>query len=222
MSTYDALLFDHDGVLVDLPDRSVRIRELRKRADDVCRENGRVLADDEIEQLAFTVIPEEFFTLSERLDADPERLWRTRDDVLADILKDDIRTGRKRPYPDVDTLSHVELPLGIASNNQRRVIEFSLEYFGLREQFGTIRAREPNVGSLYLKKPSPTFLQQAKADLEASNPLYVGDQEHDVVAGQRAGMDVAFVRREHNADDSLDCRPAYDVSGLDEIVSLVS
>jgi len=52
-----------------------------------------------------------------------------------------------------------------------------------------IRAREPTRESLREKKPEPTYLEAAAADLDCLNPLYVGDSEIDIVAGQRAGFD---------------------------------
>ena len=59
------------------------------------------------------------------------------------------------------------------------------------------------------------------ADLDVAEPLYVGDSESDVLAGHRAGLDVAFLRRDHNADATLGPTPRYEVGGLADLVSIV-
>jgi phosphoglycolate phosphatase len=218
---YDSLVLDHDGVLVDVMPRDVRQRAFRRHARTVFTENGIEPDDDAIDTLEYSVSHDELLALSERLGTTPEQLWRARDDTLATVLREAARDGHKEPYADVDELSNLSAPLGIVSNNQRRIVEHILEEYGLRDQFGSIHARPPRMTSLTDKKPSPTYLERAMDDLDVSNPLYVGDKVTDVQAGQRAGLDVAFLRREHNADEPLDADPTYEVSGLDKVVSLV-
>jgi phosphoglycolate phosphatase-like HAD superfamily hydrolase len=112
------------------------------------------------------------------------------------------------------------VPCGVVSNNQRRIVASVLAAHGLQDLFGTIRARDPTLDSLDRKKPAPTYLEAAMADLDIERPLYVGDSETDVLAANRAGVDTAFLRREHNADVSLSVDPTYEVTGLDEVVAL--
>jgi hypothetical protein len=38
----------------------------------------------------------------------------------------------------------------------------------------------------------------------------------------RAGLDVAYLRRPHNADTCLDPDPTYEVGGLDEVADILS
>ena len=221
MAGYDSLILDHDGVLVSIVDSDTRIRTCCRRAADAFRDVGVVPDAETIEKLAFSVSPDELHSLSDRFDATPERLWRCRDDLLAAVLKDAARNGEKAPYPDVEVLSRLDVPLGIASNNQHRIVSFVVEEHGLDDHFETIHAREPTLDSLDEKKPSPTYLRRAKADLGVSNPLYVGDKEKDVVAGKRAGIDVAFLRRDHNADRSLAVEPTHEVSSLEAVAPMV-
>jgi phosphoglycolate phosphatase len=216
--SYDALLLDHDGVIVTLGDRTV----LYDAAHDAL---GAVGVDDPapdaVDTLAVSVSPSELDAISDRYDLDPEALWRARDDRVREALLDETTAGRKAPYDDVDALADHSLPMGIVSNNQTRIVEFVLDRYDLAGHFGTLHARAPDRTSLTRKKPRPTYLEAAMADLAADNPLYVGDSESDVEAGQRAGLDVAFLRRDHNADVTLDHDPAYDVSGLDAVVDIL-
>ncbi|MFC7059475.1 HAD family hydrolase [Halovenus salina] len=110
----------------------------------------------------------------------------------------------------------------MASNNQRRVVEHILDEYEFADAFETVHAREPCLDSLALKKPEPTFLERAREDIGTRNPLYVGDKEKDIVAAQRAGMDVAFMRRDHNRTRSLETTPTHSVTDLDEVVGLAT
>ena len=218
MTEYDGLLCDHDGVLVTLTEWS----RLREAAHGALLEVG--VSDPspgDADAITVDVSLEELKRVARCHDVTPEDVWKSREDRFQGLMNEATRAGDKRPYDDVSALHAVEQPTGIVSNNQRRVVEFILNQYGLTDLFGTVRARDPSVESLDRKKPSPTYLERAMADLDCSNPLYVGDSESDVVAADRADLDVAFIRRSHNADTSLDARPTYTVDGLDEVVDLV-
>jgi HAD superfamily hydrolase (TIGR01549 family) len=216
--SYDSLLLDHDGVVVTLGDETALV----DAAYDSLRDAGvDAPPDDAVETLSVSVTPDELRALSDRYGLDPDRLWGHRDARVEETLRAETTAGRKRPYDDVDILRELSVPTGIVSNNQTRIVEFVLDHYDLRHHFETIHARSPTPESLTRKKPRPNFLEAAMADLSVSNPLYVGDSETDVLAGHRAGVDVAFLRRAHNADRSLSVEPTFEVSTLDEVAALV-
>jgi len=216
---YDGLLLDHDGVITTLVDGD----SLHGAARTALRDAGVPDPDESaVRALAVHVDATQFLEVSRRYDLDPDRLWRYRDDRAYETLRDAVDAGRKVPYDDADALRSVDRPMGIVSNNQTRLVERVLAAHGLTELFGTIRARAPERASIERKKPEPTYLEAAMADPGIENPLYVGDSESDVVAGQRAGVDTAFIRRSHNADDALGTAPTYEVDGLDEVVELLA
>lgn len=221
MGAYDSVVFDHDGVLVDLMDGERRTESFRRHAERTFEKHSVAPSDETLEFLSGSVTYEELHSLSDRLDADPNAVWRARDDALAAVLRDAAREGHKKPYPDIDSLADVDVPLGVASNNQERVVEFILDQYSVRDQFGTVRAREPTPGSLREKKPEPTYLRHVRDELGVTNPLFVGDKATDVQAGTRAGLDVAFIRRSHNADRTLTVEPTHEVTGLDDVVALL-
>lgn len=209
--SYDALLLDHDGVVVTLGDRAVH----DEAAHTALRQSGIADPDpDAVETLRMHVSDDDLARISGRYDLDPDALWQSRDDVLAQALRDETRAGRKAPYDDVDVLEDIDHPLGIVSNNQSRIVEFVLDHYDLARHVDTIHARSPTPDSLARKKPATTYLDAAMADLAVENPLFVGDSESDVVAGQRAGLDTAFLRRPHNAEQTLSVDPTYELSGL--------
>jgi len=218
MGGYDSLLLDHDGVVVDVLDAD----PVRHAARDAFAAVGvDAPADDHVDLVAFGPTHDELLAVSDRLGVDAATLWRHRDDNLAAALKQAARDGGKQPYPDANVLADLDVPTGIVSNNQRRIVEFIADQYDLRDQFAAIRAREPRIESLERKKPAPTFLQQVMDDLGATDPLYVGDRESDVVAGERAGVDTAFIRREHNAGVTLNREPTYEVGSLEDVADIV-
>ena len=218
MGDYDGLLLDHDGVLLTLTERST--------LDATAREALRAAGVDrpstaDAETLSIRVSVAELVALADRHGLDPEQLWTHREDHIETLLRDAIADGRKGPYDDVVALSSIDVPAGVVSNNQQRIIEHALDVYGLDTQFETVVAREPTVQSLAEKKPEPTYLETAMADIGCSNPLYVGDSESDVVAADRAGLDVAFLRRQHNAGTTLDALPTYDIESLHALTGLL-
>ncbi|WP_324665310.1 HAD family hydrolase [Haloarcula sediminis] len=218
MADYDGLLLDHDGVLLTLTDRVT----LRDAALGALRDAGiESPPEADADTLSIRVTTDDLSALADRHAVEPERLWRCREDRIAALLRMELDAGRKVPYDDVSALDGVAVPAGVVSNNQQRIVEAALDTHGLAARFETVVAREPTVESLAEKKPEPTYLETAMADIGCSNPLYVGDSESDVLAADRAGVDVAFLRRGHNADTTLDAAPTYDVGSLDAVVDLL-
>ena len=218
---YDGLLLDHDGVLVELVDRDHITAGLREYGKPRLAELGVDLDPALLDAFQVGAESAEIRALADRYGVDPGALWRCRDDAIETALHAATRNGEKSPYDDVSALAALDAPCGVVSNNQHRIVEFVLETHDLRGLFDTVQARAPTLASLDRKKPSPTYLQRAVADLDTEDPLYVGDSESDIVAAHRANVDVAFLRRPHNADRSLSTDPTHEVGGLDEIVTAV-
>jgi phosphoglycolate phosphatase-like HAD superfamily hydrolase len=213
---YDSLLLDHDGVLVTLCSRSTLRAAARDAFADVGVDRPAVAAVDDI---TIRVSPGDLRSVAERYALNPGRLWRAREDRIKDALTSAVETGEKVPYDDVACLESVSVPLGVVSNNQQRIVEHVLEAHGLDHFFETVHARPPTLASLDDKKPAPTYLKAAAGRLGSSNPLFVGDSDTDVIAGQRAGFETALLRRSHNAERDFDVEPTVDASSLDDIVA---
>jgi Predicted phosphatases len=117
----------------------------------------------------------------------------------------------------VAALDRLDVPLGVVSNNQHATIEFLLAHHGLT-QFETSYGRQPTLAGAAKRKPEPDYIRQALADLGTDEALYVGDSEKDIVAAHRAGIDSAFLRREHVADVELSVEPTFEVPDLRTLV----
>lgn len=217
--SYDGLLLDHDGVIVTLGDHTALSRAAHRALEDAGVDDPD---PDAVDTLSIAVDEPELLGVCRRYDLDPDRLWKLRDDRAAEALREETRSGRKAPYDDLDLLADLDVPIGIVSNNQTRVVAFVLEYYGLTDLFETVRARDPTRESLRRKKPSPTYLEAAMDDLGVESPLYVGDSESDVVAGQRAGLDTAFLYRPHRDGYDLGVEPDCEADGFADVCALLA
>ncbi|QCC51557.1 HAD family hydrolase [Halapricum salinum] len=216
---YDAVVFDNDGVLLELTELEPHYDGAREAFAAVGIEEP---ADSDVEAMSIGVTPAKLDDVCQRYDLDPATFWRERDRAIAQRQHEEMRAGRKRPYDDINHLDALECPLGVVSSNQDATVDFAFEHFGLDHHFETVYGRPPTVESLHRKKPEPYYLERALSDLGTREALYVGDSETDVEAAHAAGIDSAFVRRPHRDDTELSVSPDYEITGLDEVVDLTT
>jgi len=210
---YDAVLFDNDGVLVELMD----IEDIYGAVEKTFAEFGVTPKREEVESLVGCDI-EFVVDLCESYGIDAEEFWRRRDANVSRVQRNAVDAGEKSPYEDFDAVERLarDYTVGVVSNNQQATVDHVVESFGM-SFFDVHYGREPTVESLRRKKPSPHYVERALEDVGTRNALYVGDSPHDVVAADRAGIDSAFVRREHRTDAKLDAEPTYEVGSLHEL-----
>lgn len=214
---YDGVIFDNDGVLLTLTSSDAHLNGAREAFERV----GVPTPDpDHVEAISFGVSVNRLDAICRRYDLDPAEFWRARDDAISAAQRAEMTAGEKRPYSDIDVLSDLSMPLGVVTSNQRATVEFAFDHFGLAPYFQTVQAREPTVESLERKKPHPFYVERALDDLGVDDVLLVGDNESDVEAAHRAGIDAAFIRRPHRVDASLDVAPEYEIWGLEDVVRI--
>ncbi|WP_396611718.1 HAD family hydrolase [Haloferax sp. S1W] len=214
---YDAVIFDHDGVLTTLVDLSV----LHDAAWATFDELGISDPDPEhVEKMVIRVQPDDVHAVADAYDLDPETLFRTRDELASSFQREAVSDGRKVPYDDFDAIHRIDAPMGIVSSNQQATIDYVLDYLDAAHLFGTAYGREPAIESLHRKKPSPYYLERAMADLGVESPLFVGDSDSDIAAANAAGVDSAFIRRPHRTDHTPSPDPTHEISGLDDLLAL--
>lgn len=211
---YEAVVFDNDGVLLELTEMALHRRAARDAFESVGVDDP---AEEHVEAMKIGVTVPKLMDVCDHYGLDPDRFWRVRDTTMARRQQDAIRRGEKGVYPDVSALEKLDRPMGIVSSNQQATVEFGLQSFDLAGHFETIYGREPAVESLRRKKPDPYYLEQALADLGTTDALYVGDSETDVQAAHAAGIDAAFVRRPHRDGYELSVTPEYEIDGLADV-----
>jgi haloacid dehalogenase superfamily, subfamily IA, variant 1 with third motif having Dx(3-4)D or Dx(3-4)E len=216
--SYDGLVLDHDGVLVGMA-ASATIEAAVEAAFAAAGVPEPRPAD--VDALGMGVEADQVRAVAERHGVDPATLWDHREQAVHERLLAAVREEGKAPYDDVAALAELDCPFGVASNNQARTVEFILDYHGLEDHFGTVKARTSTFESLATMKPHPALVESAVEALPVDDPLYVGDSETDVLAARRAGVDVAFLRRPHNADRAVDPEPTHDVESLRAVAALL-
>ncbi|MEF8856554.1 MAG: HAD-IA family hydrolase [Haloplanus sp.] len=215
--SYDAVLFDNDGVLVEPVGRSV----LRRATWEAFDALGVSDPDpDDVEQVSIGVTTDLLSSVCATYDLDPERFWRARDYHSSHAQRVELRAGRAALYDDFDAVREIDAPRGIVSSNQQDTVEFMHDFFATRDLFDTAYGRDPTIRSLERKKPEPYYLHRALADLDADSALFVGDSESDVLAARAAGLDAAFVRRPHRDSYDLSADPTYELDGLADLLDI--
>lgn len=218
MTTYDTVLFDSDGVLVEPPARETQAGATR----DAFRSVGTTTVEPHhVDAIVAGVSLEDLYDICSIYDLEPERFWEVRERLDEESQFEKFRDGYRTRYDDVTAISDLRQRCGVVSNNHHSTIEFVLDHFELHSPFETYYGREKTLESLRLKKPNTHYLDSALADLEADSALYVGDSESDVIAAHRAGMDSVFVRRDHCRSVDLSVTPTYEVSDLLELPNIV-
>jgi HAD superfamily hydrolase (TIGR01549 family) len=216
--SYDAIVFDVDGVLVEPADRATLEEGVRRTFQSL---DVPTPADEHVSAMAIHVTVDAVRSVCETYDLDPDAFWRERDRRSSEVQREAIRAGYKPLYDDVEVLDRLDHPKGLVSANQQATIDFVLEYFEFDGTFQTAYGREPGLAGLRRKKPDPHYLHRALSDLDADDALFVGDSESDVEAAHRAGVDAAFVRRPHRDDYELEPDPEYEVETLRALPDLV-
>jgi HAD superfamily hydrolase (TIGR01549 family) len=217
---YDALLFDNDGVLLRMPpdDRDAFDRAIQQAFQ---AHGVRDPAAEHVTALMYGVSVSDVEAICDEYGLEREALWRSRNEHCARVQREAIAADEKGLYPDVEVLHDLSGPLGVVSTNQQATLEFAFERLEV-PSFDTVHGRPMTIESLQRKKPAPYYIEAALDALGASTAVYVGDSEHDVVAATQAGIDSAFLRREHNADASLSVEPTYELHGLEELEGILS
>ena len=230
--TYDAILFDNDGVLVGRTAYDVLHEAAWAAFDAVGVENPD---PDHVEAMVIGAAPDDVTAVCEAYGLSAAEFWAARDRAAFEAQREEIRAGRKALYDDFGTLRAIDAPMGIVSSNQQETVDFVLDHFGVGGQFETAYGREPTVESLRRKKPAAHYLERALSDLgvepgdaasgeadPADRVLFVGDNESDVRAAENAGVDSAFIRRPHRIDHELSVEPTREIDDLHALLGLVA
>ena len=214
------VLFDMDGVILEGwgTDDAVHSRAL----DDVLEERDMCVTGDLRGPLETYEYDDRFRAACEELAVDPAALFRAREERSARRSIERLAAGTRRLYPDVDAIGELaeRVPVGVVSNNYHPTVEFVVDHFRL-DEFSFVRGRDLGPDGFRRRKPDPYYLNEALDALGAEGGLYVGDRATDVIAAERAGLDGAFLRREHNAGLDPDPDPAFEIEGLRELVAIV-
>ncbi|ELY96438.1 HAD family hydrolase [Natrialba taiwanensis] len=208
--SYDAVLFDCDGVIVEMPDKAVMTEAMR-------RVQRRFELSDPPEHIVTDFLRGNLSSITERcrsagVERDTFCAEAAREGVRAQLTE--LQSGLRSVYDDVAAIQKLNYPMGIVSDNHPRVLSFLLRRFNLTSYFGTVRGCRFTPSGLEHQKPNPHNVQAAMETLGAETALYVGDRQIDVKAADNADIDSVLLRRECLAESEVDVAPTYEVSSL--------
>jgi HAD superfamily hydrolase (TIGR01549 family) len=200
-STYGAVLFDMDGVLIQ--GRATLLEVYENAADDALAELGVDPPEDKRGPFRQPRLDETMMERCRAVGLDPGAFWRTRERLASERANRRIGTGSRAPYEDTSILAELPGPLGVVSNSRGATVEYvAAELFP--DRFAVAIGRDPTIEGYGRRKPDPHYIERALDRIGVEQALYVGDREKDLLAARRAGIDGALVRREHNRDVELD------------------
>ncbi|MBC5793025.1 MAG: HAD family hydrolase [Nanohaloarchaea archaeon] len=212
---YDAVIFDKDGVLLDSGDfkwaDKIRVKTAEEHGKDISLEQARKLVKiDSMKQL-------DRFTKKTGLNTDEIIEMESR---IAERKIEMMKTGEIGLCRHAkNVLESLNQKKAVASNAPRKATKFTLEHFSIGNYFSHIES--PRLSSLdnYVskKKPSPVMIRKTIKELEADNPVMVGDSEDDIEAAENAGIDSIHV----DYNGYSDTNPTYEAEELDEVVDII-
>lgn len=210
-----AVLFDMDGVILEGPRTDPQV--YADAADDALADLGVDPTPIQRADLRRHDL-ESVRDHCETLGVDPARFWERKDEYASQRTHERIRTGERDLYDDIDAIADLadRTTIGLVTNNRQATAEFVADY--LDAEFAVVRGRRPTFADYRRRKPDPTFIEDALAQLDVTDGLYVGDSITDVTAGHAAGLETAFLRRPHNRDVG----PTDATAELESLVELPS
>src|SRR6056297_2986670 len=131
--SYDAVLFDSDGVLVERPRPEEMVTVARETVEetDLDADTGAVLgafASGDVSELARQCRDSgvNFATFCQRGAT-----------VLFERQREAVESGLRSAYDDITTLRSLDRPMGLVSDNHPGFVEFMLDRFDIAEVFET-------------------------------------------------------------------------------------
>ncbi len=218
--TYDAVLFDMEGVLLKGSETASWI--YRTAAGKAIDDLGLQATHHDMAALEDFHYTQKMQSTCERIGVSAEEFWERREAHAAELENQQLRDGEREPFADVRVLEELvpSFTLGVVSNNRQATVDQMTSVYGL-DYMNVAIGRDHSLKGYYDRKPEPTMIAAALRDINAKSALYVGDSPKDIVAADRAGIDSAFVRRSHNADTELEHPPIMEVGGLVELADRI-
>jgi len=207
---FETILFDMDGTLIDTNELII------ESFKHTFREYGLTFSRDDMESFNGPPLVDTFQKIL------PEKA----DDMIQTYRKHNFANHaayvKAFPYTRevVEQLQRQHVKMAIVSTKLRKSIRLGLKHAQLDDLFTTIIGLDDVTHA----KPDPEPVQKAMKVLNASkeSTLMVGDNYHDIEAGQRAGIKTAGVAWSRKGSAFLKSyRPTYMLDDLRDILNIM-
>ncbi len=187
--TYDSVLFDVDGVLLNFhSNHSAAYRSAVAKTFDAF---GVSPSAADVDAFIAGATVDEMRRTCARHGLDFAQFWPEREENASALQSGMMDRSERVPYDDCTVLPNLadHHDMGVVSSNQHATIEYMLECFDFEHLFEAVYGREPTVEGFGRTKPETYYIEKAMADLDVTDGIYVGDSACDVRAAHRAGLD---------------------------------
>lgn len=216
---YDGIIFDFDGVILNSGrDNYQWAHKIRK--EEAKKIGLRNITGNELNLLFSCSNIEEFNRKLETFGLS----FSEYKEIEKKVAKQRLNLAKEnfiKPFPDArTTLEMLELPSSVASNAYHQSTSEIIQYFEFDTYFNTWNAPqlEDLVEYLRVMKPNPLMLQENAKEMNAENPIMVGDSKSDIKAAKNAGFDSVLLDRNQR---EFSYGETYRISNLEELKQII-
>lgn len=192
MSSYEAVIFDQDGVLLDSGlNNFLWMDEVRKNAAE---ERGYSFETEDSIKVVDATSRQEI----EELLEEKEMTWNELREIEKTVERAKIEMIKQR-YIQLfsgtkNLLNSLEVPVDLATNATDISTDFVLDFFSINSCFESVRTVELEQGRWFeCKKPGDILVEGVARDLGTENVLMVGDSSSDIGAAKAADVDSVLI-----------------------------
>ena len=192
-NTFDAVIFDLDGTLIDSMWAWDKIDEMYLGQFGV---QAHEFSEADIEGMSFTETAQ-YMKKRFKIEDDVEKIKADLNKMALEFYKSQVPL-KKGVLEFLDYLEAQGIKMGIATSNSRELVDVVLEAHHIRDKFKAIcTSCEVEKG-----KPYPYVYEKAAKDLdvEPGRCLAFEDVPNGVLAAKRAGMTICAVRDRQNKE----------------------
>ncbi|MCU4743227.1 HAD family hydrolase [Natronoglomus mannanivorans] len=215
--SYDAVLFDFDGVLVEPPSSETLQNTLERVYDSFELQRP---TPEEVSAFVKGNL-EAISSRCQQLGVDTDRFCAQAAREAIRVQREELEAGMRSTYDDIAALCSLEASLGVVSDNHPTALSLVLQRVGVISRFETIHGCPFTPTGFERRKPNPHNLETALValDVDPERALYVGDRDVDIEAADNAGVDSAHLTRDGS---SIDRSPTHRLSSLRDLPAVVS
>lgn len=212
---YDGVIFDMDGVLLDSGLDDFYWMD-RKRIQEFDNRGYNISSEDSIKLIKKS--GESAFDLIESMEISFEELLEIEEEIQRTKIRM-IKNGYIRLFPGASRVLEKIDNIALATNSPEMSTAFTLEFFGIKNQFNSIKSVKLEKGSLFQrKKPEPVMLDEVIEEEGFENTVMIGDSSSDIKAAENAGIDSVLVES-YRESSNLD--PTYRVRNISEALTVL-
>ena len=215
--SYDSVIFDFDGVLVNSGFDSFEWALEARR--EVIEQNDWDFTLENFKQTVFQPHTQNFRKLMDKKNIS----WRQLAELEKAVALKKIEmseNGELELFPPVRNLMEaIDGEKAVVTNAYGDYIREMLEGIGISEHIRFCTGPKISEIREYREKmkPSPDMIEEAVNNISGENPVMIGDQIEDILAARNAGIDSIYIDRNGDKESKAD----HSVRNLEEALEII-